>query len=168
MLALGAAAHIADGSDVHLLEARLIVENSDTVLLHHERQRRNYGGLRRVTVVIGILTDGTKASIRPSYRHCHSRVLRRVKGHLNEFQDEVCVLAVELRGQTVQTPSQSVLLHLHQLLTFSRQFHADTKLILPVARNGRQEVVSLTPDEHIPLLDVSGVTQTDTDVWTSV
>lgn len=45
VLALGAAADVADGSDVLLQESRLIVQDGDAVVLHHERQRWNDPGL---------------------------------------------------------------------------------------------------------------------------
>ena len=41
VFALGASTHITDGPDVSLLETNLIVENSDTVSVHHKGQRWN-------------------------------------------------------------------------------------------------------------------------------
>ena len=45
VFALGAATHITDGSDVLLLEADLIVEDSDAVLLHHKGHGWNEAGI---------------------------------------------------------------------------------------------------------------------------
>jgi len=45
VFALGAATHIADGLDVSLLEATLIVEHGDAVSLHNKGQRGNSTGL---------------------------------------------------------------------------------------------------------------------------
>lgn len=51
----GALAHIADGTNVFLLEAALVVQDGDTVSLNHEGQRGPLRVVLRVAVVIGIL-----------------------------------------------------------------------------------------------------------------
>lgn len=63
MFSLSAAAYITNSPNVLLLEAGFIVEDSDTVSLHHKSQRWNNTRLCRVTVVVGILKErNTKSS----------------------------------------------------------------------------------------------------------
>lgn len=68
VFALGAATHITDGPDVLLLEASLVVENSDAVLLHHKCQRWNHTSLRGVTVVISILENREEFTLREIFQ----------------------------------------------------------------------------------------------------
>lgn len=58
VFSFGAAAHIADSPDVLLLEAGLIVENSDAVSLHHKGKCWNNTNLCWITVVISVLKNG--------------------------------------------------------------------------------------------------------------
>lgn len=58
MFSFGAAAHVADRPDVLLLEAALIVENSDAVSLYHKGERWNKTRLCWITVVISVLRKG--------------------------------------------------------------------------------------------------------------
>lgn len=60
VFALSAATNIADGSDILLLESRLIVQNGDAVILNHKCQSWNDPSLRWVSVVIGILANTKK------------------------------------------------------------------------------------------------------------
>ena len=55
MFALGAAAHVADGPDVLVLKALLVVQDGDAVLLHHQDQRRHHPPLQRIGVVVRVL-----------------------------------------------------------------------------------------------------------------
>lgn len=43
----------------------------------------------------------------------------------------MCVFAVELRGKSIQTPAESVLVDLHQLLPLRCQLHTNAKLTFP-------------------------------------
>ena len=55
VFALGAAAHVTDGSHVPLQETTLVVQDGDAVLLDDERQRRLNVLSRGIAVVICIL-----------------------------------------------------------------------------------------------------------------
>lgn len=57
VFSFGAAAHIAYSPDVLLLEAGLIVENSDAVSLHHKGKSWNNTSLCWITVVISVLKN---------------------------------------------------------------------------------------------------------------
>lgn len=60
VFALSAAANIADGSDVLLLESHLIVQNGDAVILYYKRQSWKDPSLRWISVVISILAITNK------------------------------------------------------------------------------------------------------------
>lgn len=64
VFALSAATNIADGSDVLLLESRLIVQNGDAVILNHKCQSWNDPSLRWVSVVISILANTKKKDLK--------------------------------------------------------------------------------------------------------
>lgn len=139
MFALRAAAHITDGLDVLLLEAGLIVEDGDAVLLHDKCQRWNDTVLHGIAVVVSIL-DNKQNKEWVFQQSSNLWQCGCVSSHLNELQDKVCVFAVQLGGETVQAAAQSVLVDLHQLLTLCIQLHPNAKLTLSV--ESKQEVTN--------------------------
>lgn len=66
MFSLGAAANITDGSDVLLLEARLVVQDSDAVSLDHKGEGWNHATLTGIAVVVGILAKDCRKVKRKS------------------------------------------------------------------------------------------------------
>lgn len=73
MFSLSAAAYITNSPNVLLLEASFIVKDGDTVSLHHKSQRWNDTGLRRVTVVVGILKERETKSLKDIGQHSNQK-----------------------------------------------------------------------------------------------